>query len=123
MVLRRLHRILTPVLVTWFVLAAGEAPFAHRCPVHDAPQSVPAGHGAAHHGAADEQAPSSSKHDCCTCVGACTAAGAVAAPADSPTVVAVAAPLTREATPAGYTAHHATARLLPFANGPPQTSV
>jgi hypothetical protein len=118
-----LRRALTPVLAAWFLLAVGEQPLVHRCAVHDGPvPAAPGGH-AGHHGASDAPAPEDGGGSCCTCVGACAGGCAAVAPQAALATLPASDPAIVVGVRERPTPPHATPRLLPFANGPPPSSV
>jgi hypothetical protein len=124
MALPPLRRAAASLVAVWFVLAVGELPAVHPCPVHSgAPGAgtVATDHGA--HGAHTAQ-PGSGEAEphTCTCIGHCTAASALAATA-VPRVAPVAVTQVHRASPVarGIVPLHSP-HSQPFANGPPHTS-
>jgi len=116
------------LLPLWLVFAIGEPSLVHQCPMHDVastqgtaidPHATHAEHAEhAEHAPADRPAPHS--HQCCSCIGACTAASSVVAPrpaAIPAALIALGEPLAPATVVQSVRveAH----RVLPYANGPP----
>jgi hypothetical protein len=123
-------RLLRAVLALWFALAGGELGLVHGCPMHD----TAGGHGPVHGMAMRHHAPSHVGHPpasqdgttptpshACTCVGACSATGALVAPVPAPAVAVARYAFSARAAWPGVPAVAAPrgAHVLPFGNGPP----
>jgi hypothetical protein len=120
-------RALAAFILAWFVAVATELPLLHACAVHGTAASASAEqHGPAHHGALDSNTHETpGDHAACSCMGDCSAGGFSVglwspehrfsvAPARDAGVVFFEADAARLPAPAF---------LLPYANGPPGTSV
>ncbi|HJQ20446.1 MAG TPA: hypothetical protein VJ867_08880 [Gemmatimonadaceae bacterium] len=108
------------LLPLWLALATGDSQMLHTCPMHHAGVGAQA---AAHmHAGHTPASPShDSHHAACSCVGPCCCTGGWT---PAPTIVTVATTLLVTDAGASLAAverrHTDVARLLPFANGPPQ---
>jgi len=117
------HRLLAAFCALWLAISIAAPGLVHDCPMHGsaAPLQLAAhgGHATSHAAPDDADAPDHAAQPC-SCLGDCSAAGAVSLAA--PPVALLDAPVVAVLDP-GIPDHAyvpvARALLLPFANGPP----
>jgi hypothetical protein len=119
------QRAFAAVLLAWFVAVATELPLLHSCDVHGSAAAAADSHGS-HHGALHSNAQSpDADHATCSCLGDCNTGGVSVGLSSPEHRVAVAIVRDEGAAPlaSGVARIPAAPFVLPYANGPPGTSV
>jgi hypothetical protein len=124
MLAEHLKRGFATLMGLWFLLVVIEPEAVHSCPVHTAASASQSAHGHHVHGTDNEGAQKKSSHAVCSCPGDCAASEFGALPSRPPNVEPLIISSVKAPLPAADSlAVERADLLLPFAIGPPASSI